>query len=140
MVTPRLIQSQPLTPRDRSQGVTAKFDNLQDAMCHLKGVDVLETALSLDPHVQVASFGPLDGTPTGAVLGRVSAQVLADQGYDTAINNTGAKGVEWAISGPAGAVSFSDDARGVSATVVDGNGARHAAVSPGKNGILYMEF
>lgn len=140
MVNAMLIQSQPITPRDRAQGYTAKFDNMQEAMGYLKAVDTMETALALDPHVQVASFGPLDGTPAGTVLGNVSAQVLAEQGFDTAVNNTGSRGVEWALSGRAGSVSFSDDARGMSATVADGRGVRHAAISPQQNGILYMEF
>lgn len=139
MVNSMYIQPQAVTPRDARQGYGARFDNLQEAMGYLKAVDTVETAMALDPLVQLASFGPLD-SPEGAVLGQVSAQALSAQGFDSVVNGTNARGTDWTLEGPAGIVSFTEGKNGTAAVVVDGSGFRSVAITPGANGILYQEI
>jgi hypothetical protein len=134
-----MIQPQAVNPRDARQGYVARFDNLQEAMGYLKAVDTLETAMSLDPLVQVATLGPLH-SPEGAVLGHTTAQVLHHEGFDVAVNGTNRNGTDWTIEGPAGIVSFTENKNGMAAVVVDGSGFRSVAVSPRGGGILYQEF
>ena len=139
MVNSMFIQPQAVNQRDASKGYVAKFDNLQEAMGYLKAVDTVETAVALDPLVQLASFGPLDSAQ-GAVLGQISADALHAQGFNSSVNGSNAHGTEWTLNGPAGMVSFHDGPNGMAATVADASGFRQVAISSQGNGILYQEF
>ncbi len=134
------IQPQPVNARDANRGFIAKFDNLQEAMGYLKAVDTIEQAAQLDPLVQLASFGPLDNSREGAVLGDVSSRALARMGYDSAAMTVPASGgIDWTVQGPAGIVSFTEGPNGTAAVVADRSGLRSVAISPASNGILYEE-
>lgn len=133
------IRPQAVNARDAHKGYLAKFDNLQEAMGYLKAVDTLETAMTLDPLVQLSTLGPLH-SPEGAMLGQATSEVLGHEGFDVAINNTNQHGTDWTVEGPAGIVSFTQNQNGMCAIVVDGSGFRQAAISPRGNGIFYQEY